>query len=402
MPKSLSSFTQTNTDSSSIEGTSNFINMTISTVVNVVSYTIGISGSEAIDFVIQLLEAKKTSNLPIVGGSMNLNEIQTGIILKKSSRLIQDQITNRISKGAPKLTKKYRGGFKKDLNQKIKTTKSECSAKLNSTKDLDIEIKSSCKVFMSSELSAEHQEVVSDLEHCFQKVSAKKFYQIKEKYADKCYITDEHTQITMLKRHSLSVGLHDRFHSSGIFDDSHLSSSNTLIQIGKKLLGSCQLRSSKPLPASILNDLNSLIESNRSSSEKKLLLKHGWKNDHKHNSRYQLSETVTYYRDLLNGRPDAVLLGKDGKVLGVVEIKSSSSKPTSSRISTFRKQSALYQHLLMAVEAYLYIYPSSNSRFKPILIKIQQSTLEKVCRELPILKSNFEKFMHYLSSSIDV
>jgi hypothetical protein len=107
---------------------------------------------------------------------------------------------------------------------------------------------------------------------------------------------------------------------------------------------------------------------------------------------FVLLENILYFRDGVNGRPDAVMYDRHGQVLAVVEFKGMKSQSLTKDSYIGYKQAAFYQYMLNAKKSYVCYYPAHNAKFSLVIKTPHETYINKIPKEWQNFKSNYQLF----------
>lgn len=166
-------------------------------------------------------------------------------------------------------------------------------------------------------------------------------------------------QKVLAKLHSVSCGIHSRYHAGSIRPDGHWSDAERLSKQCTTIYSDITFPKKEKFSNDVVKLVNELVDAARTNAERTLLENSGWVNGRRNHGKYQVYEGLGFFRDGRNGSPDFILKNKADRVIGVIEIKRCSSKPDKGNHIVYLKQTAHYQQMLNAVEAFLvYIKPT--------------------------------------------
>lgn len=378
------------------------------------SFALQATQRETMGFIKAAIDSKLDSGLPVVVGGAELHSTHTSAVFAASCDkmlvlLLEFEKARKSSEG-PKTPLKY--AKKKSKKQQHIIAKKAINNKLHQCANIDNPkilrpVEQCCadqeygrvREYLGSQIPNDQKEALDALERCFKGTTKERFEELVDGPVEKYKIISKPSDVLTVKRFSFSIGNYLRFHGSSDKSLADYQKSQKLTELAWRTANDCQPPTVDSIDSGDIDSFNKLMVIERSSEMKNALVSLGWRPQADDN-RYRASETVSYYRDGLNGRPDLLLRSPTGTIIGVAEFKGLESKPNSSEVGTHLKQPTYYKHLLGATEAVLYIYPKPPARFKAFITKVTTTQTDKASSELQNLKNNYAKYIIAVSSAI--
>lgn len=390
-----------------IEDSATIVNMLLCSQVIHISAILNMTGEAVIQMMIKCLHFKNEQCVPIPGGSITPKQIQDNFPWRASCQQIIEFINEYRSNNPMQWPTPINiASLKKSTNKKIKEKKKVVLRephnpapslgkfhrirKQNQEKDSS----SKCLMISTSDLNDKQEDVLNEFTMCLSQGKRKIFDVLIANKADALVKIDNRADVPSIKRYSFSVGLHDRFFSSEELGTGYYTDTNKCLEMMRRFTADVWPPTQVTISAARIKDFNERLDAfrkeelkNSSLAASKPLLKKSEK--------YVKSETTTYYREGLNGRPDLVLINPKTKaIVGIAEFKASSQTPDTGNIGTYLKQAALYQILMGSEEGFLYIYPTGNGKFTPIIRRVSEQLIRDMKAKLINLKQNFHTFIN--------
>lgn len=359
-----------------------------------------INRDEACDVIIRELVKIKESGKPTVGGAIKPDETQSLSLWTNHQTTLEERMGDKdstignISFISTRASISSQDAKRRFQQQVIRLKENQVLTRNQS----NVPTKTIVPELLETLPNNNEDSNVGELRHCFEGFSLNDFERVTKGNTGDLIVIEGSDAVRIVKRFSFSVGLHDRFHSSGLVPLAQYQFPGIQSDLSERIVNDCWPPRQEAIPNDRLKEFNKIVEEERINDDSFILKQSSLKSKKKTPCLYELSENVTYYRDGVNGRPDAILFSPNRQVLGIAEFKGCSDKPSDKTIGTFLKQAAHYQNLVNSKEAFLFVYPVKGAKFQPFIRKVLPESLQKIQRELPILKTNFNTFINLLIS----
>lgn len=359
-----------------------------------ISTTLGLSGNSVIDLLAGVGEKYKLSNIPIYGMSFNLNDSQYDTMFAKGGQVIRT-VHRKIMTAAVRKEKAAQNQevqLRKRLSEPLAVSGFSRSLMTPTPKYQSLQMSTIDATVCKADQSYVD---VLDLAKIRLNELTKDLFLEKFKGAVRDYVKVDSKDIALVKHHSVSCGLHERFYASGERAPSWFSDPKNISTMYERIDASINLKTEDEITDSTVDLVNRAIFDHRTPAEKATLVQAKVNLSGKNPSKYVRNKD-SYYRDGRNGRPDFILKNSKGIIVGIVELKQSSKSPSTGNLDVAKKQTAHYQHLFKAKEAFLVYKISSNIKDTVKVHRIEPTIVEFAEQTLNTMLSN----IHHLNEAL--
>jgi hypothetical protein len=368
------------------------------------SYCMGITNEEAITKIIGCLESKVKTKALILCGAGRLSDVMSQVHGSFDGEAVAGVLKIHRQESIEKLTSEL---SRTDAGREAIANEIPFSGP-SSLKDFkSVESTTgTLKLMMGPDTSEEEEFINQQFSETFKTADIDTFNAVKEKAGEKLlrieptmFGPDIKSTTASIKFNSMSIGMHERLCGSKKLTKEQAQASSKVNEVSKYMMKDAMYCGRNGVPEEVIDEFNREVLGKRPK-----IIQENFADDiglgSKSPKKFIRQETVVYFKDDVNGRPDAILFDKKGNPFGVVEFKSCTSDATATNNTTGLKQTALYQNLLQAKEAYLCCYPAKSAKFAMKIFHVPKTTLDAAARDLECMKHNFAWFRDYLEPRI--
>lgn len=369
-------------------GVFNLISSQYSNLLGLISSMLSLTGIEAIEL-LEIIGSKfKKERVGVYGMSFSLDDIQGDSMFAKGGQIISVAYRHLMSKSMRQEKELLE---REEQLRKRKPELKDISSFSKSTFTPTKDNKSAHSSLISTSIAKDDEADLDVIELAKRHLKtytkeemAKNFGGAIDNYVE----IESQEDLVLVKHHSVSCGLHDRFHATKVLAKNYFATPKKIAAMYLHIYKSLTPYTSDYFDPSLLYDINKLIEEQRTKKEEAALKKAGVDLGHATKGKYVASTNVSYYRAGRNGRPDLVLYNSKGVIVGVVEVKRAASIVEDGNYTVAQKQAAHYKHLFQAVEVLLVYVVNNRNKVSINVNRIGDSILEFAETSLDTMLTN--------------
>lgn len=378
------------------KATAMFLNMAIDLVINTASNYLNEPAIDIIPVLTEILQTKVQGKDELIGFGVAKNETQTGSSMSGAVKRIENIIVEyKALKKQKTLVKVKKRKAKKIINRKRAGTNKKAQSQLDSHEQQSASdgVRSCSYNLVDAQTLREKADdkadsVIEKTKMAFEGKTREEFEKFVKKSKGKCVCIQDSETVLLVKRFSFSIGLHDRFAVTQSWQKTRFLSPARTLELSRRVCADALPPTTKTITTIDVDAINTRLSKERRRDVKKNLKLKGCQPPFN----YEKSESITYFRQDMNGRPDLVLKAEDGSIVGIVECKSMAGLPEVGVINFMKKQAGFYMILLECVEGYLAICTGFGKKRTYHIYPVTETDMIKLNKDIIRLKENFNIF----------